>query len=149
MNASDIMTRQKIWSCSGITTVQDAAKIMLDHDVGSVPVLDNQGRLEGMVTDRDLCCQILGKGRSASTPVGQVMSRPVQFVHPDASLENVEAIMRDHKIRRLPVVDDDMRLQGFISLSNLLRACSSSGEEHELVSVLESICEVTPMPAHA
>ncbi|KKK83651.1 hypothetical protein LCGC14_2791240, partial [marine sediment metagenome] len=73
--------------------------------------LDTNGRLEGIVTDRDLCCRVLGQGRSFDTPVREVMSMTMHTVHPDADLSEVESIMRENKIRRIPVVDDDDRLR--------------------------------------
>lgn len=140
MKASDLMTTQNLWVCGEGTDAQEAALLMSDHDVGAIPVLDNTGRLEGMITDRDLACRVLAAGRSFSTPVREIMSTPPWYVYEDASLEEIEAVMRDHKVRRVPVVDEEHRLRGMLSLADLAHSCFRSPEEHELVGVMDAIC---------
>ncbi|HET6428732.1 MAG TPA: CBS domain-containing protein [Phycisphaerae bacterium] len=139
MEASEIMTAQHLWVCGENTDAQETAQLMCDHDIGAVPVLDSAGRLEGMITDRDLACRVLAAGRSFATPVREIMSTPPYFVREDADLKEVEAIMRDHKVRRVPVVDDQDHLKGMISLADLVHYCYSSPEEHGLVGVVEAI----------
>ena len=140
MKASDLMTTQHLWVCGEDTDAQETAQLMCDHDVGAIPVLDKTGRLEGMITDRDLSCRVLAAGRDLSTPIREIMSTPPCSVHEDADLKEIEAIMRDHKVRRVPVVDDENRLKGMISLADLAHYCYSSPEEHELVGVMDAIC---------
>ncbi len=139
MKASEIMTAHEVWACAETSDAQQVAKMMVEHDVGSIPVLDSDGRLEGIVTDRDLCCEIIAEGCSITTPISELMSEPVHTVQPDASLEEVESRMRQYRIRRLPVVDDDNRLKGFISIGDLARHCGTTAEEHEFVSVMETV----------
>ena len=139
MQASDIMTPEHLWVCGENAYVQEVSQMMCDHNVGAIVVLDTNGRLEGIVTDRDLCCRVLGQGRSFDTPVREVMSMTMHTVHPDADLSEVESIMRENKIRRLPVVDDDDRLKGFISLVDISHHCASPAQEHDLVDTLEAI----------
>jgi len=139
MKARDVMSAHRVWACAETSNVRNVAEMMADHNVGSIPVLDDEGRLEGIVTDRDLCCHVIAMGRSSTLLVREIMSEPVQTVHPDASLEEIESLMRQYRIRRLPVVDDDMRLQGFISIGDLACHCAGPTEEHELVSVLEKV----------
>ena len=141
MKASDLMTSTQIWSCRENTSAREAAKMMGEHDVGAIPILDQQGRLEGIVTDRDLCLRILGTGQSPETPVRTVMSRDVHCVQADADLEDIVSIMRKYKVRRVPVVNRENRLQGFLSQADLLRALHGSPQERELVEVLEVISE--------
>ncbi len=140
MNASDIMTAHEIWACSEPANDQEVAEMMVDHDVGAIPVLDQQGRLEGIVTDRDLCCKLIAEGRSFDTPVRELMSEPVQSVHPETSLHEIESLMRQYRIRRLPVVDENQKLQGFISIADMALHCCSTEEEHEFVSVMGTVC---------
>lgn len=139
MNARDIMTAYKVWACSETSDARQVGRLMAEHDVGAIPVLDPDGRLEGIVTDRDLCCKVIATGRDLDVRVRKIMSKPVHAVRPDDSLERIESIMREHKIRRVPVVDSDNRLQGFISMADLACHCSSPEEEHELVGVLETV----------
>ncbi len=140
MKAQDVMTPEHLWVCGESTNARDVAQMMSEHNVGAIPVLDDQSRLEGIVTDRDLCCRVIAQGRSPETPVREIMSMSMHSVRPEADLHEVEALMRQYKVRRIPVVDDSNRLQGFISLADLSRHCHGQPEEHELAEVLEAIC---------
>ena len=139
MKARDLMTAHQVWAASETATARQVARIMVDHDVGAIPVLDARGRLEGIVTDRDLCCKVLALGRGADTPVREVMTDNPCAIHAETSLEQIESLMREHKIRRLPVVDDENRLQGFVSLADIARCCNTSDLEHELAEILETV----------
>ncbi len=139
MKASDLMTEHEVWACAETADAQQVAQMMWDHNVGAIPVLDSDGRLEGIVTDRDLCCKIIATGSSCSTPVRQIMSGPAYSVQPDAELETIESIMREHRIRRVPVVDGDDRLKGFISMGDIACYVHTPLEEHELIGVLEAV----------
>lgn len=140
MKASDVMTTEHVWACAESADARSVAQMMSEHDVGLIPVLDPNGRLEGVVTDRDLCCRVLAKGRSMETPIKEIMTTKVETVHPDSSLQDIEQLMRSCKIRRLPVVDQENRLEGVISFSDLAHHCQSSSEEHELFTVFDTIC---------
>ena len=59
MNASELMSHDHLRVCGDQTDALEAAQLMTDHDIGAIPVLDRQGRLEGIVTDRDICCRIV------------------------------------------------------------------------------------------
>lgn len=143
MKARDIMTTSEIWSSVDNSDAQSVARLMAFHNVAAIPIVDSQGKLEGIVTDRDLCCRLVAEGRSFETPISELMTEPARCVHPDADLEEIEETMRQHRIRHLPVVDDDHRLQGFISLSDLARHCGGREAEHELVGVLEAVSPVS------
>lgn len=139
MKASELMTREYLWSCSESTDCREAAEMLAQHDIGSVPVLDSEGKLEGIVTDRDICCRLVARGMSFETPVREIMTREVHTVHADADVKTVESLMREYKIRRVPVVDDDNRLQGFIAQADLIRELHGWLKDHELVKTLEEI----------
>jgi CBS-domain-containing membrane protein len=136
MKARDIMTSDHIWACNEATPAREAAQMMVEHNVGSLPVVDNQGRLSGIVTDRDLCCRVLASGMDSQTPVSHVMSKPVHMVHPDSELREIERIIGEYRIRRLPVVDEDGRLQGFIAMADLARKVHGLFQERHLAEVL-------------
>lgn len=133
------MISHEVWACAETADARSVAKLMADHDIGSIPVLDPNGRLEGIVTDRDLCIKVIAQGYSFETPIREFMSSPAHFVHPEATVQEIESLMRRYKVRRLPVVDDKQRLQGFISLSDLARHCESYEDEHDLVEVIETV----------
>lgn len=140
MRASDMMTSEYLWACGDSTDAREVAQMMCEHDIGAVCVLDVNGRLEGIVTDRDITCRVVAAGRSLQTPVREIMSVSLATVHPDADLREVESVMRRHKVRRLPVVNGEDKLQGFISLADLTRHCRNPQDEHNLVGVMEAIC---------
>jgi CBS domain-containing protein len=140
MKAKDIMTADHIWVCGDTADCRQVAQLMAQHDIGAIPVLDNRGRLEGIITDRDICCRCVAEGRSFETPVRDLMSRNVRSCSSEASLQEIETLMREHQIRRIPVIDDTEKVIGMISLSNLVSALEGRREEHELKSVLEAVC---------
>ncbi len=146
MNAREIMTSTDVWSSAESSDARSVARLMALHNVAAIPVLDLQGRLEGMITDRDLTCRLLAEGLSYDTPVSELMTTRPRSVHLDESFEDIELLMRQHRLRFLPVVDNDNRLQGLISLADLARNCGSNREaEHELVGVLEAVSLVTKL----
>jgi CBS domain-containing protein len=139
MKASEIMTSHDLWVTGESSDVIEVARMMAEHNVGSIPVLDEMGRLEGIVTDRDICCRIVSQGKSYETPVRDVMTRGVQTVHPDTDIKEVESIMRQRKIRRIPVVDEQMHLKGFIALADLARHIEGRKQAKNVIEVLEDI----------
>lgn len=139
MKARDIMTTEHLWGCSETDTARQVAELMSDHGIGALPILDAEGRLEGIVTDRDICCRVVAQNLPDETPVGEIMSTSVQTVFPDAGLSEVESIMRDFRIRRLPVVDEQNKLLGFISLGDLARHVRGLFKEHGVYEVLEAV----------
>lgn len=97
----------------------DSAKKMRDLDVGCLPVWENE-ELIGIVTDRDIICRAIATALDpATTTVRDVMSKAVAFCFEDSSATDAAEIMRDNKVRRLPVLDHDNRLVGMLTLSDL------------------------------
>jgi CBS domain-containing protein len=126
-----------------------AAQLMWDHDCGAVPVVDRAtGRLAGIVTDRDMCMAALLSNRPPHTiPVREVMSREVRTCQEDDELRTVHARMREHRIRRLPVVDQDTHLIGVVSLNALAaeafagRSAAAAKRQREVAKTLGAVCE--------
>lgn len=139
MNAREIMKSDQIWACAEKDDARAVARMMHEHDVGSIPVLDQKGRLEGIITDRDICLRVVAQGRSFETPARAIMTTEVHCVGADTDLNEIEQAMRQYKIRRLPVVDDERKLLGFISFSDLVHHCQGSSAEHELVEVFDEV----------
>ena len=94
---------------------------MQREDIGSVPVSDGD-RLVGMVTDRDIVLRAIAQGRDVETPLSEVMSEGVKYCYDDDTVDDVARNMSDLGVRRLPVVNRDKRLVGFVSLSNIASA---------------------------
>ncbi|MCC7370507.1 MAG: CBS domain-containing protein [Chloroflexi bacterium] len=100
-------------------TVADAAALMRQLDVGGLPVCDGS-RLIGMVTDRDIAIRSAADGHDPHlTPVRDIMSSGVAWATEDDPVEEAARIMREHRIRRLPIVDERHSLVGVVSLGDL------------------------------
>jgi CBS domain-containing protein len=147
MLVKSIMTSQ-VRSCSLRSTVAAAARIMSNRDCGIVPVLDAQQKLLGVVTDRDVCLAVAIRFRSPDElPVSEVMTTKVYTCSPDDDARAVLSLMKNHAVRRLPVVTADGRLAGLISLDDLVvRADSHKGAavpDADVFDALKSICART------
>src|SRR5262245_28483148 len=100
-------------------SVMTAAHVMHANDIGDVIVLEN-GRLFGILTDRDIVVRVLAERADPSTTmVGAVCSRDLTTIAPTASAGEAVRLMRDKAIRRLPVVDESDRVIGIVSLGDL------------------------------
>lgn len=121
MKAKELMTKAPV-SCTTHDDANRAAQLMWDHDCGFVVVQDPEGRVAGVVTDRDLCMAAYTRGLPlALIRVIDVMARDVKSCAPDEELANVALKMRLHQIRRLPVVDAAGKLVGVLSLNDVAR----------------------------
>ena len=108
----DVMTRE-VRACEPSATVIEAAKVMAREDIGPVPIVDD-GRLVGIVTDRDIVVQVVAAGRDVnSTTVGDIASRDLVTVSPDDNLDDALTLLAERQVRRLPVVEGD-RLVGIV-----------------------------------
>lgn len=117
MKVQEIMSSQPA-CCSTASTVNEAARLMTQHDCGEIPVLDG-GKLAGVVTDRDIACRAVAQGKGPDTPVREVMSSPAITVTRDTSVEDCCGVMENHQIRRVPVVDEDGGCCGMVSQADL------------------------------
>jgi CBS domain-containing protein len=99
-------------------TIRDAARLMVELDAGSLPVQQDD-RLVGMITDRDIAVRAVAQGKSPDTLVREVMSDEVLYCFEDQEIGDVARNMGDVKVRRLPVVNRDKRLVGIISIGDL------------------------------
>ncbi|NUR85628.1 MAG: CBS domain-containing protein [Nonomuraea sp.] len=113
---ADVMTSHPA-TVEGDQPVSVAASLMRDNDAGAVIVNDN-GRMKGIVTDRDITIRVVADDRGPDTPVSEACSPSVEAVGPDTSIDQAVQIMRSHAVRRLPVVEDG-RPVGIVSLGDL------------------------------
>jgi CBS domain-containing protein len=98
--------------------VVEAARLMRDEDIGSLPVTE-EGRLVGMVTDRDIAVRVVAEGKSPdSTTVGEILSPDPIAARPDQDLDEALHLMAQHQVRRLPVVEED-RLVGILAQADV------------------------------
>jgi CBS domain-containing protein len=154
MQVSEIMTREVATVHVG-EKASTAARIMWDCDCGALPVLDDAGRAVAIVTDRDICMATMLQDRSPSEfPVALAMSRELQFCLPEHDITTAEQRMREHQIRRLPVLDADRRLVGIVSVADIARASGRAkgrkGEipADEVTATLIDICAPRSLAGH-
>lgn len=130
--ARDVMTADPA-RCTATTTLDQVAKMMIQHNCGEIPVVDVNDQPIGVITDRDIVCRVVAEGKNPMAYTAETcMSQPVVTVHPDDPLERVVATMEKHQIRRVPVADDRGCCTGIISQADIARA-ESLPEVGELV----------------
>jgi CBS domain-containing protein len=130
----EVMTSQ-VKTCKPDTTVTEVAKVMAQEDVGPVPIVE-EGRLTGIVTDRDIVVRVVAEGRDPnSTTVGEIASRDLVTVSPDDDLDAALEQLAQNQMRRIPVVDGD-RLVGIVAQADIARLGSDAktGEVVEEIS---------------
>ncbi len=128
MNVEELMTRN-VRTCAASDSMNDAARIMWEHDCGCVPVVEADGTVVGIITDRDICMAAYTQGRRLMhMNVGDAAAKNVVTIGKDESLRRAKELMRDAQVRRLPVVDPAGRLVGLLSLSDLARHVPDFGE---------------------
>lgn len=132
MKVADVMTRDVI-SINATDTIRQAAMMMADLKVGSLPVCEGE-KLVGTVTDRDIAVRGVAAGIEPTAHVIEIATRHVQSCHEDDDLETVKQKMAKSRIRRVPVVDRDERLIGIVSLGDLADADAGAGETLKAVS---------------
>ena len=144
MRVKHVMTKNPS-SCVTSDQVPRAAGIMRDEDTGIVPVIDNEQSLAlvGVVTDRDLCMNVIAEGRDPRTiAVDACMTRTVVSCSPNDSVTKVIELMKENQIRRVPVVDEQGRLQGIVAMADLVgRGDLKPAETHE---TLKRVSAPTP-----
>jgi len=145
MNARDIMCKQVV-SCRPDASCQQAAQMLCQKDIGSIPVVDNANIVQGIITDRDICCRVFAAGKNASTPVRDAMSKDIRCVQADSNLEQIEHVMQQYQVRRVPVVDKQNRLQGVIAMADLCHARCQAQQHRELAETLDAVS--SPSPVH-
>ena len=140
LRCADIMTKD-VTICSPQTVIRDVADKLDEDSVGSLPVVEN-GRLVGIITDRDIVCRVLAEGRdSRTTFASDAMSEDVITCTPGESV--IEAIhkMGEHQIRRIPVCDTNGRLRGIIAMADVALEAEN---DQEIAQALEQISRPTP-----
>ena len=151
MNVQELMTRRVV-TCRPDETLAIAAQRMWEADCGVIPVVNHDGKLVGMLTDRDICMAGWMRGRPLDAiGIGEVMAKQVGFVRVGQSLEVVSRLMVELKVRRIPVVDAGETLLGIISISDIAREASRPGAKVERASVrpidtLAAICQPRNVP---
>lgn len=140
MRVEEIMTKD-VCSCSPGTNAASAAEIMLTRNCGSLPIVEDGGRVVGIVTDRDLFVALgTANRRPAEMSVGEIMSKDLAFCNPSSDVRNAMKTMAQRQLRRLPVVDESGALRGILSLGDIaLRVDDSLSED--VVNLVRAVCD--------
>ena len=146
----DLMTKD-VLTCHPDTTLRDAAETMLHRDCGILPVIDEERCLQGMITDRDICmCAMIEGVPLDQVAVSRAMSKEVIGLRPTDTFEEICAAMRDHHVRRLPVMSEDHELLGIVGLGDLALAVTEKRKgavPGGLVQALAGVTSPAPEPA--
>ena len=128
--------------CVPSDTAQHAAKIMRDENTGVVPIIENEQsrKVVGIVTDRDLCMNIVAEGRDPrTTQVHESMTTTVVACSPQDSVDKATELMRENQIRRIPVIDDQHQLVGIVAMADIVgRADLRTTETHETLKTVSA-----------
>jgi CBS domain-containing protein len=154
MKVQQLMTRE-VKVCTESDTLNRAAQLMWKSDCGCIPVIsaNGDGKLLGIVTDRDIAMAAYTQGKQLSAiPVTTAMAHKVIACHANDGISQAEALMRDNQVRRLPVLDQNEHLVGVVSLNDLAREAereASTGKRAEVTKdavaeTLASVCEPRP-----
>ena len=135
MKISEVMTRD-VRTVRPDQTAQEAASFMLSADAGAIPVTDGD-RLIGMITDRDIAVRGVARGHGPDTPIRDLMTNDIISARVDDNTDDVAARMSEAQVRRLPVIDDQQKLCGIVSLGDLSREGDDSAAQEALAGVSE------------
>jgi CBS domain-containing protein len=136
MKISEVMT-QRPRAVTAQMPVREAARLMDEEDVGSLPVVDEGERLIGIVTDRDVAVRVVGRGLdSDATVVGEVASTDVAVLTPDHDLDDALRLMAREQVRRVPIVVRENQLVGMLAQADVAHASKekATGEVVEAIS---------------
>ena len=150
MRVKDLMT-QPVRTVHEHETLDRAAYVMWNHDCGAVPVVDDEGRAVGMITDRDICMAAMFHGQPlTAVPISAAMSRELCACQPDDQVLDAERLMSTRQVHRLPVLDQQGAPVGILAVSDIARrrprqagdgARQRPGWNAELIETITAIWE--------
>jgi len=147
MQVKEVMTADPA-CCISETSLQEVGKMMVDHDCGEIPVVENkETKLPiGVITDRDIVCRTVARGvNPLDLTVADCMSTPCVVVTPDMSVEECARVLEENKIRRVPVVDAGGACCGIVALADI----ALYGRRAVAAEVVKEVSEPTAMASGA
>jgi CBS domain-containing protein len=150
MKLKTLMVKEVI-ACAPHTNLEEAGRLMWDHDCGAIPVLDDEGHPVGIVTDRDIAMSaVLNHKPLWDISAGEVIgSREVFTCHANDDIQAALAVMQSQHIRRMPVVDGDGRLLGLLSIDDIVaRSAQPKGKRPPPVTFEETITTLKAVSYH-
>ncbi len=148
MKVEKLMTKQ-VATCKAQDSLHAAAQMMWEHDCGCVPVVDENSKVIGVITDRDICMAAYFQDKPLrAMTVSSAMSKSTYPCKPEDTIEAAERSMKANQVRRLPVVGGSGRIMGIISLNDIAREAEQERNlgkqevtETEITSTLAAVCE--------
>lgn len=131
----EIMT-QNVTTATREMSVREVARLMRDGDMGSIPVVEADKKLVGIITDRDIVVRVVAEEKDADTKIGEVMTRQVFSVAADDFVFEAIRLMGDRQVRRIPVVGNGGELVGIIAMADV---ALETEDEREIAETLEEI----------
>lgn len=136
IKCSRIMTGT-VATASADSSVQEAAALLRDGDIGIIPIVDSEGVLVGVLTDRDIVVRAVADGLDiTSTRVGEIMTRELFTASPDDFVFQAVRMMGEKQVRRIPIVESDGKLVGILSMADVALEME---DEREIAETLEEI----------
>ena len=154
MKVKDVMT-QDAKTCGLDADLSVAARAMWMRDCAVLPVVDDDGQVVGIITDRDICIAITSKNRDLSgIPVNEAITHKIYACSPDADIREALRTMQQKQVRRLPVIDAKGKLCGILSLDDVAIKARAAGKPAELsaedvLKTLDAIYKHRPTQEHS
>jgi CBS domain-containing protein len=141
MRVEEIMTKDVSY-CTPGTNAAAAAEIMWTRNCGSLPIVEDGGRVVGLVTDRDLFIALGTQNRRpADLPVGEIMNRDLSVCAPGDDLRQALKTMAEKQSHRLPVVNENGALQGILSIDDIVSRAEADGLSKDVLKTMKAICD--------
>ncbi len=133
--AREIMRKNPV-HCLTTSSLQEVANLMVKYDCGEIPVMDPHTEvIAGVITDRDITCRSVAEGLNPlEMKVAEAMTVPAITVHPETTLDRCIHLMENNRIRRVPVVDNEDKICGIISLEDI-----ASNDDHYAEDIIRAI----------
>jgi CBS domain-containing protein len=145
MKVKDLMTTEVAW-CLPDSSLREVARMMVDWDCGEIPVVDDRGSMRpvGVVTDRDIAVRAVAEGRDPrELTAGGCMTSPAVTCGTGDNVTECTELMQRHKIRRVPIVDDQGRLCGIVAQADIARHAAKT----ETIKVVKEVSASAPVLA--
>jgi len=149
MRVKDVMTKDPT-CCVPSDSAQRAAMIMRDEHVGIIPVIENEQsrKVVGVVTDRDLCMNVIAEGRDPKTvTAGECMTTKIVACTPSDSVDKATELMRENQIRRVLVINEQRELVGIVAMADVVKQANAKvTQTHETLKQVSAPTEEASKP---
>lgn len=137
MKLYDMMSKD-VQSIKTSDSVKKAARLMKDHDIGILPVLNDDGEIVGALTDRDIACRVVADGTNPDTAhVGDFMSKHIKTCDKNQTIEDAANCMKSQKLQRVFVVSGDKsKLAGVVSMQDIVKAAPDKKLVHDTLDAI-------------